>query len=140
MKKTQITCDKCKKVVFGNYYGEKNGFKSVQIKLNDRNVTTYDLCPDCATKIGINKAPETKEEYESVAFSDDCIGDIDFDGCVADGQFWGEAIGYFDRGFKGISIEDIVEFNKLSKNEIDKMIDKQDFSDTVGRNLGGFIW
>ncbi|MDD2190836.1 hypothetical protein SDC9_82129 [bioreactor metagenome] len=83
---------------------------------------------------------KTKEEYESVAFSDDCIGDIDFDGCVADGQFWGEAIGYFDRGFKGISIEDIVEFNKLSKNEIDKMIDKQDFSDTVGRNLGGFIW
>lgn len=52
----------------------------------------------------------------------------------------GTATGYFERGFKGISIEDIVEFNKLSKSEVDKMIDKQDFNDTVGRNLGGFIW
>ena len=52
----------------------------------------------------------------------------------------GTAKGYFERGFKGISIEDIVEFNKLSKSEVDKMIDKQDFNDTVGRNLGGFIW
>lgn len=83
---------------------------------------------------------KTKEEYESVAFSDDCIDDIDFDGCVDDGQFVGTATGYFERGFKGISIEDIVEFNKLSKSEVDKMIDKQDFNDTVGRNLGGFIW
>ena len=83
---------------------------------------------------------KTKEEYESIAFSDDCIGDIDFNGCVADGQFWGTATGYFERGFKGISIEDIAEFNRLSKNEVDKIIDKQDFNDTVGRNLGGFIW
>lgn len=80
-----------------------------------------------------------KEEYESVAFSDDCIDDIDFDGCADDGQFVGTATGYFERGFKGISIEDIVEFNKLSKSEVNKMVDKQDFNDTVGRNLGSFI-
>ena len=82
---------------------------------------------------------KTKDECESIVFSDDNISDIDFDGCVADGQFWGSAIGYFDRGFKGISIEDIMEINNLSKTELDKIIDKQDFSDTIGRNLGGFI-
>lgn len=82
---------------------------------------------------------KTKDECESVVFNDDNISDIDFDGCVADGQFWGSAVGYFDRGFKGISIEDIMEINNLSKTELDKIIDKQDFSDTIGRNLGGFI-
>ncbi|WP_342990214.1 MULTISPECIES: hypothetical protein [Bacteroides] len=83
---------------------------------------------------------KTQEEYESIAFNDDCIGDIDFDGCVDNGQFLGTAIGYFERGFKGISIENIVEFNKLSKNEVKKIIDEQNFNDTVGRNLGSFIW
>ncbi len=38
---------------------------------------------------------KTKEEYEFVAFSDEYVGDIDFDGCVDDGQFWGTATGYF---------------------------------------------
>lgn len=82
---------------------------------------------------------KTKDELESIAFSDDCISDIDFDGCVADGQFWGSAVGYFDRGFKGVSIEDILDLNKLSKAELDKIIHEQDFSDTIGRNLGGFV-
>lgn len=82
---------------------------------------------------------KTKGEYESVAFSDDRFADIDFDGCVEDGQFWGTATGYFERGYKGISIEDIVEFNKLSKVEVDNIITKQDFDDTIGRNLGSFI-
>jgi hypothetical protein len=82
---------------------------------------------------------KTKDEFESIAFSDDNITDIDFDGCVADGQFWGTATGYFERGFKGISIEEIIEFNKLSKVEIDKVIEKQDFKDTIGRGLGSFI-
>ncbi|MDY0103350.1 MAG: hypothetical protein RBS07_10450 [Lentimicrobium sp.] len=82
---------------------------------------------------------KTKDEYESIAFSDENFTDMEFDGCVADGQFWGTAVGYFERGFKGISIEEIIELNKLSKSEIDKMIKNQDFKDTRGRNLGGFI-
>lgn len=81
----------------------------------------------------------TKEEYEVIAFNDENITDIDMDGCVADGQFCGTAIGYFERGFKGISIEDIDELNNLSKSEVDNIIKNQDFNDTIGRNLGSFI-
>ena len=82
---------------------------------------------------------KTQDEFESIAYNDENITDIDFDGCVADGQFWGTATGYYERGFKGISIEEIVALNKLSKSEIENMVNNQDFKDTIGRGLGSFI-
>jgi len=80
---------------------------------------------------------KSQDEFESLAFSEESIAGIDIDGCVDDGQFSGIAIGNYEREFKGISMQEIFEYNKLSKSEIDSMIKGQDFSDTICRNLGG---
>lgn len=77
----------------------------------------------------------TKSECEAIAFDDI---NIEFDGCVSDGQYCGTVVGNFKRNFKGISIEDIDEFNKLSKIEVDKMIQKQNLDETVNVDLGSF--
>jgi hypothetical protein len=82
---------------------------------------------------------KTKEELEKIIFSDDQIIDVEFDGCVADGQFWGSATGIFSRAFKGISFEDLEELNKLTKAELDKLLETQSLDDTTERGLGGFI-
>lgn len=78
---------------------------------------------------------KTKEELENILFNE--LGDIDIDGDVSDGQFWGEAIGKFQRTFKGISIEDIEELNKLSKHEVEQLLTQQNDEDTIGKSLGG---
>lgn len=79
------------------------------------------------------------EELDGFLFDETDIGDIEFDGCVSDGQFWGTATGYCPRSFKGIALEDIYNVNKLSKNELDKILLEQSMDDTIGVNLGGFI-
>jgi hypothetical protein len=82
---------------------------------------------------------KTKDENESLTFSDDNLSDIEFDGCVSDGQFVGYATGYFNRGLKGLSIEDIFDISKLSKKEFEELIQTQSFDDSVGRSLGSFL-
>lgn len=82
---------------------------------------------------------KTKFELEDTVFSSDNIIDVDFDGCVADGGYWGTATGIIERGFKGISIEDIEELNKLSKNELERLLNGQSFDDTSEANLGDFF-
>lgn len=81
----------------------------------------------------------TKEELNKIIFSDNQIIDVEFDGCIADGQFWGSATGIYSRAFKGISFEDIKELNNLSKAELDKLLMLQNLYDTEERGLGGFI-
>lgn len=65
MKETKITCDKCKAVVFGEVY--TSGYKQVELKLNDRKITRYDLCPSCLKALGlIEPATNTHEECMSI--------------------------------------------------------------------------
>lgn len=80
-----------------------------------------------------------KTELEEFLFDETDVDEIKIDGCVADGQFWGTATGYCPRNFKGIALEDIHNVNKLSKNELDKILLEQSMADTIGVNLGGFI-
>ncbi|WP_106917107.1 hypothetical protein [Chryseobacterium aurantiacum] len=82
---------------------------------------------------------KNKSELDYFTFNEADIIDIEFDGCVADGQFWGEAYGVIERSFKGVSIEEIREINKISKEEFHKILDAQSFDETGGVNLGGFI-
>nr|WP_315396814.1 hypothetical protein [uncultured Sphingobacterium sp.] len=81
---------------------------------------------------------KTKQEIDKIIFNDNQIIDIEFDGCIADGQFWRSATGTFGRAFKGISFIDIKELNKLTKAELDKIIEAQSLDDTTERDLGGF--
>jgi hypothetical protein len=80
----------------------------------------------------------TKEELEPYLFDEGDIIDVEFDGCMADGRFWGNATAVIGRSFKGISIEDIEEVNSLSKSEVKRILSEQDFSDTSATGLGGF--
>ena len=82
---------------------------------------------------------KTKEELYKIVFSADKIIDVELDGCVADGQFWGSATGIFERAFKGISFEDLEELNELTKAELDKLLEAQSLDDTTERGLGGFL-
>lgn len=82
---------------------------------------------------------KTKDELNELLFGDNQILDVEFDGCVADGQFWGSATGIFSRAFKGISFEDLEELNKLSKAELENLLSTQSLDDTEERGLGGFI-
>jgi hypothetical protein len=80
-----------------------------------------------------------KSELEDHMFNPEDIIDVEFDGCVADGGFMGNATGITARRFKGVSIEDLKELQNISKNDIDKILASQSFNDTGGVNLGGFI-
>ncbi|AOW11055.1 hypothetical protein [Flavobacterium gilvum] len=82
---------------------------------------------------------KTKKELEEIVFDKSNIIDIEFDGDVADGQFCGFATGIIGRSFKGISIEDIEDFNKLSKEELEIILSNQNLDDTSGTNLGSFV-
>ena len=64
MQETKITCDKCKAVVINAFY--KSGYKQVELKLNERNIVRYDLCPACLTKLGLEGPATTHEQYVSV--------------------------------------------------------------------------
>ncbi len=83
----------------------------------------------------------TKEklDLQRLMFNQENIVDVEIDGCVSDGQFWGNATGVVERSFKGISMEDINELNALSKSDIEKIIKEQDGSDTEQIGLGGFL-
>jgi hypothetical protein len=100
------------------------GIKSKEIKLDKENCFII---------------TKTKEELHKITFSDNQIIDVEFDGCIADGQFWGSATGIFSRAFKGISFEDIEELNNLSKVELDKLLISQNLHDIEERGIGGFI-
>ncbi|POY40620.1 hypothetical protein C3L50_03750 [Flavobacterium alvei] len=82
---------------------------------------------------------KTKKELEEIAFDKSNIIDIEFDGDVSDGQFWGSATGIIGRSFKGISMEDLEELNKLSKEELEIILSKQNFDEISGTNLGSFV-
>lgn len=82
---------------------------------------------------------KTKHEIDRIIYNDNQIIDVEFDGCIADGQFWGSATGIFGRAFKGISFEDIRELNKLTKSELEKLLEAQSLDDISERGLGGFI-
>ncbi len=82
---------------------------------------------------------KTKQELNSLIFTEENLIDIEFDGCVDDGQFWGTATGIVGRSFKGISLEELSELNAMSKAEINEIIEQQDDDDTGEVGLGGFI-
>lgn len=82
---------------------------------------------------------KTKRDLLKLTFNRDDLLDVKLDGCVSDGQFWGDATGILERSFKGISIEDIDELNAMSKLDIEKLIEKQDRNDTEEIGLGGFV-
>lgn len=71
-------------------------------------------------------------------FNPEDILDVEFDGCIADGGYSGTATGITTRRFKGVSLEDLQKLQKLNKDEIEKILNIQNFSDTWGVNLGGF--
>lgn len=80
-----------------------------------------------------------KTELFDHMFNPEDIIDVEFDGCVADGCYMGDATGITARRFKGISIQDLQELETMSKNDIKKILELQSFDDTWGVNLGGFI-
>lgn len=82
---------------------------------------------------------KTKNELHQLLFDLENPIDIEIDGCVSDGQFWGNAIGLCERTFKGVSIEDIEEINAMSKNEVDVMLSHQKFTDIEKTGLGSFL-
>jgi hypothetical protein len=81
---------------------------------------------------------KTKSELYDLMFDPEDTVDVDFDGCVADGGYWGTATGVTARRFKGVSMEDLAELQELKKSEIDEILKTQSFEDTWGVNLGGF--
>jgi hypothetical protein len=93
-------------------------------------------------KIELNKddcfiITKTKEEL-ALEFDNEDIGEIEFDGCVADGQFHGYAYTTVPRRFKGVSLEEIIEYNSLSKEQIATILAAKEFTDKKDVNLGGF--
>lgn len=75
-----------------------------------------------------------KEEQEILMY----FNDIDFDGCIEDGDFHGYAVGDFIQTFKHISIEEIDEHNNLSKYQLENIISNQKLDEIETRNLGYF--
>lgn len=82
---------------------------------------------------------KTKVELDSLLFNNSQIIDVQFDGCVADGQYWGSATGIYERAFKGISFEDLNELHSLKKSELEKLLKLQNLDDRSEKGLGGFI-
>ena len=80
-----------------------------------------------------------KDDLAEKEFDLDDIGEIKFDGCVADGQFHGYAYTEVTRRFRGISLEDIIEYNGLSKEQINIILSGKDFDDKIDINLGGTV-
>lgn len=82
---------------------------------------------------------KTEAELYDHMFNPEDIIDIEFDGCVADGGYMGTATGITARRFKGVSLADLQKIQNLNKDEIEKILNTQSFTDTWGVNLGGFI-
>lgn len=82
---------------------------------------------------------KTKTELDEILFNDNQIIDVEFDGCVSDGQFLGFATGIYERAFKGISFEDLEELNNLKKSELDEILKSQSLDDRTEKGLGSFL-
>lgn len=81
----------------------------------------------------------TKSNSElSVAFDETDIGDIEFDASFEDGEPHGYAYTKIKRKFRCISMEEIEEFNRLSKKDLEELINAQSFDDKIEFPLGGF--
>lgn len=81
---------------------------------------------------------KTEAELYDHMFNPEDILDVEFDGCVADGGYMGTATGITARRFKGVSIQVLEKLQQMKKDEIEKILNNQDFADTWGVNLGGF--
>ena len=81
---------------------------------------------------------KTESELYDHMFNPEDIIDVEFDGCVADGGYMGTATGVTARRFKGVSLEDLEKLQHMKKDEIEKILSSQNFTDTWGVNLGGF--
>lgn len=88
-----------------------------------------ELTPENSVVITLNKS-----EREILIDFDD----IDFDGCIEDGNFHGYALGNFLQTFKHISIEEIDEYNNMSKSQLEQIISSQNLDEIETRNLGYF--
>lgn len=88
-----------------------------------------ELTPENSVVITLNKS-----EREILVDFDD----IDFDGCIEDGNFYGYALGNFLQTFKHISIEEIDEYNNMSKSQLEQIISSQNLDEIETRNLGYF--
>ena len=82
---------------------------------------------------------KSKNELHKLVFNEENVIDVEFDGCVSDGQFMGTAIGIVERSFKGISIEDLKELKTMTKAEMEKIINEQNENDIDEIGLGGFV-
>lgn len=82
---------------------------------------------------------KTKDELQYFTFNQADVIDIEIDGCIADGQFYGHAYGTIERSYRGVSIEEIREINQMSKEKFQKIIENQSFNETGGISLGSFI-
>jgi hypothetical protein len=71
----------------------------------------------------------TKQEELDHSFEE---GDIDVDGCIADGQFWPE----YKREWKSISIETLREVSIFSNDKLKEDINKQSLGDELNIYLG----
>jgi len=79
----------------------------------------------------------TKSKSElSVAYDETDIGDIEFDGSIEDGEPHSYAYAPISRKFKGVSLEEIDEFNNPSKVKLDSLISNQNFDDKIDICLG----
>lgn len=75
-------------------------------------------------------------ELAKFAFDESDIKDVDFDGCVADGGYYGTATITYGRRLKGISLERIKEINNMSKEELSNVLASQSFDDLEGYSAG----
>lgn len=93
-------------------------------------------------KIELNKencfiVTKLKDEL-SLEFDHDEVGEIVIDGDISDNQTTSYAYMEIKRRFKGISLEEIKEYNSLDKEQIAKKLASQNFDDTQSRYLGSF--
>lgn len=80
----------------------------------------------------------TKTESEQTMLMKDTGDDLDFDGDIDDGELHGCVTGQFLRIFRGISMEDIKNVCKYSKNELEQILSSQKTGDVETRMLGYF--
>lgn len=67
------------------------------------------------------------------------MGDIEFDGCVSDGQFEGTAYADYKLNWKGVSIEEIERHDLRTKSSVSEHVNKQNAGDEHTVSLGGFL-
>ena len=80
----------------------------------------------------------TKASAEGVSLMEDSGGDFDFDGDVADGNFYGYVTGDFIRIHKSVSMEEIRDICFLSKHKLADLLTQMDVGKTETISLGWF--